>query len=204
MLIWIDFTCPFCYVGMKRLLPLLEEQNKDLGVEIKSYLLNPDLKGVNDYIKSLSEKYGVSYEKAENMTLGATNLAAEDDIKLDFKKLREVNTVNAHKVIKYFSDNDKLYDLVLKIYDKYFLEYKNINNLNVLEDILKELNLEYSNLKEILDETKYNDEINKDMYQASTFNIKSVPSIVLRNGKTYVGSRTKEGYEEIIAEAKEI
>ena len=96
-----------------------------------------------------------------------------------------------------------------QIYNKFLIknkdiEYKNINNLNVLEDILKELNLEYSTLKEILDETKYNDEINKDMYQASTFNIKSVPSIVLRNGKTYMGSRTKEGYEKIIAEAKEI
>ncbi|WP_099203549.1 DsbA family oxidoreductase [Miniphocaeibacter massiliensis] len=204
MLIWIDFTCPFCYVGMNRLLPLLKETNAKFDVEIKSFLLNPNTKGVHDYIKSLSEKYNVSYDKAENMTYGAVNLALEDDIKLDFKKLREVNTVNAHKLIKHFSQSEKLHDLVLKIYETYFLGYKNINNLNILEDILKELELDSSNLKEILEDSKYLDEINKDMYQASTFKITSVPSIVLENGKKYIGSRSKSDYLKIIMEAIQV
>ncbi|MDL2310893.1 DsbA family protein [Peptostreptococcaceae bacterium OttesenSCG-928-C18] len=201
MLVWIDFTCPFCYVGMNRLLPLLKETNLDLKVEIKSFLLHPDVKNGTGYIKNLSEKYNISYEKAENMTYGVINLAKEDDIELDFTKLKELNTLNVHKVVKHFSDSEKLYDLILKIFEKYFLEYKNISNLNVLEDILNELDLDSSNLKEILKDEQYTEKINQDIYQASTFKIESVPVIVLRNGKKYTGSRTKSDYLKIFMEA---
>ena len=204
MIVWSDFTCPFCYIGMNRLLPLLKETNLDLEVEIKSFLLNPNAKGGTDYIKGLSEKYNVSYDKAVNMTYGVVNLALEDDIELDFTKLKEVNTINPHKVVKHFADSEKLHDLIITIFEKYFLEYKNIGNLNVLEDILNELELDSSNLKEILEDEKYMDEINKDIYQASTFKVSSIPTTVLKNGKKFTGSRTKSDYLKMLIEAIEV
>ena len=42
------------------------------------------------------------------------------------------------------------------------------------------------------------------MYQASTFKVNSTPTIVLRNGKKYVGSRSNKSYLEIIEEDKSL
>ncbi|QQK07379.1 DsbA family oxidoreductase [Miniphocaeibacter halophilus] len=204
MLIWIDFTCPFSYLGIKKLFSIIEENNYNLNLEIKSFLLNPDLKGKQDYIKSLSEKYNIPYSKAENMAYGATKMASEDNIKLDFKNLRMVSSTNAHKLIKHFENNEKYHSLIIKIFEKYFLEQKNISNINVLEDILAELNIDNSSVKEITENNKYLEEINKDMYQASTFKINSTPTILLRNGKKFIGSRTKEQYIDIIKQSLEM
>lgn len=202
MLLWIDFTCPFCYIGMKRLFSVIEDNNLNPKLEIQSFLLNPDLKGKQDYIKSLSEKYNVSYEKATDMVLGVVNLALEDDIKLDFNDLRLVSSTNAHILAKYYENDEKYYDLIIKIFEKYFMEKKNINNINILEEIVSELGLSEVNIKEILVDDKFINEINADMYQASTFKVSSTPTIVLRNGKKYVGSRSSESYLKILDEDK--
>lgn len=204
MLIWIDFTCPFSYLGIKKLFSIVEENNLNLNLEIKSYLLNPKLKGKQDYIKNLSEKYNIPYNKAENMAYEATKMALEDDIELDFKNLRMVNSANAHKLIKHFENNEKYHDLIIKIFEKYFLEQRNISNINVLEEILAELNIDNSSVKEIIENNKYLEEINKDMYQASTFKINGTPTILLRNGKKFIGSRTKEQYIDIIEQSLEM
>ena len=89
MFIWIDFTCPFCYIAMKRLIPLVKDSNLNIDLEIKSFLLNPDLKRKEDYIKNLSTKYNIPYLKAENMTLEVINLAREDNI--NFTKSKFIN-----------------------------------------------------------------------------------------------------------------
>lgn len=204
MLLWIDFTCPFCYIGMKRLFSVIEENNLNPKLEIQSFLLNPDLKGKQDYIKTLSEKYNVPYETGRDMVRGVENLALEDDIKLDFVDLRAVNSTNAHILAKYYENNEKYYDLIIKIFEKYFLEKKNISNINVLEEIVDELKILEIPIKEILEDSKFIDEINGDMYQASTFKVNSTPTIVLRNGKKYVGSRSNKSYLDIIEEDKSL
>ncbi|HHX69862.1 MAG: DsbA family protein [Miniphocaeibacter sp.] len=204
MLIWIDFTCPFSYLGIKKLFSIIKDNNYNIDLEIKSLLLNPQLKGKQDYIKSLSEKYNIPYSKAENMAYGATKMALEDNIKLDFKNLRMVSSTNAHKLIKYFENNEIYYDLIVSIFEKYFLEQKNISNINVLEEILTELNLSNFSVKDIIENNKYLEEINKDMYQASTFKINSTPTILLRNGKKFIGSRTEEQYIDIIKQSLEM
>lgn len=204
MLLWIDFTCPFCYIGMKRLFSVIEENNLNPKLEIQSFLLNPDLKGKQDYIKTLSEKYNVPYETGRDMVRGVENLALEDNIKLDFEDLRAVSSTNAHILAKYYENNEKYYDLIIKIFEKYFLEKKNISNINVLEEIVNELKINEIPIKEILEDGKFIDEINADMYQASTFKVNSTPTIVLRNGKKYVGSRSNKSYLEIIEEDKSL
>lgn len=203
MLVWIDFTCPFCYIATKRLFSVLEDNNLDPKLEIKSFLINPNLKGKQDYINNLMVKYNISRDSAKNLTDNVVKLALEDNIELNFEKINEVNTKNAHKLIKFFEKDKGYRALILKIFEEYFIGYKNINSIEVLDNILKDLNMDTTKVKDIVD--KIDDaEIEKDIYQASTFKISNTPTILLRNGKKYVGSRNYDEYLNIIKEDIEL
>lgn len=197
MLMWIDFTCPFSFISIKRIFSLIEENNLELNLELKAFLMNPNIKGRQNYLENLKTKYNISEKSAKDLTYNVEKLAGEENLNLDFAKLNEVNTKNAHKIVKYFEKDEKYKDLIIKIFEEYFLNHKNINSIAVLEDILENLNLDSKKVKYIVEEVD-DKEIEKDMYQASTFKIENTPTILLHNGKKYIGSRTKEEFLNII------
>ncbi len=91
--IWSDYVCPFCYIGKKQLEQAIEDTGLGGQVELvyKSYQLDPNTpvdSNITVY-ESLAKKYGMSLEKAKEMTLGVTARAKEVGLNYDFSNLME-------------------------------------------------------------------------------------------------------------------
>ena len=133
-----DTVCPWCFVGKRRFERALAlRPQTDLFLTWRPYQLNPTMpkEGI-DRKAYLSAKFG-GLERAERSYDRLREAGAEVGIEFRFDEIEVTpNTVNSHRLIQYAkiqNGNDAL--VVEKLYVAYFLESRNIGDINVLEDI---------------------------------------------------------------------
>jgi len=95
-----DFVCPWCYLGVRRLLRLLARQ-PHLSVELswRPFLLNPDMprSGMSraDYV---IRKFGAE-DRARRLYASIAELGAAEDIAFNFAAIRRTpNSIDAHRL----------------------------------------------------------------------------------------------------------
>ncbi|WP_237037354.1 DsbA family protein [Mediannikoviicoccus vaginalis] len=196
MKVWMDFTCPFCLIGLKRMKEALKD-SKLGGFKLSSFRLSPKLKENVNYIESLSKKYNVNMEKAMQMTMGPTNTLKSEGLDVDFLKIDELNTTKAHMLLKNFENDEKYLDLAYEIFTAYFVEAKNINDEKVLQEVLNKLELN-GDVENILKNDTLLEKVLEDSKIAKSEGINLIPTIVLSSGEKIEGSQSTENYLEIM------
>lgn len=196
MKVWMDFTCPFCLIGLKRMKEALEDSKLE-SFKLSAFRLSPELKDNVNYIENLSKKYNVSMEKALQMTMGPTNTLKSEGLDVDFSKIDELNTTKAHMLLKNFENDKKYLDLAYEIFTAYFVEAKNINDEKVLQEVLNKLKLN-GDVENILNDDALLEKVLKDSEIAKSEGINLIPTIVLSSGERIEGSQSTENYVEIM------
>lgn len=196
MKVWMDFTCPFCLIGLKRMKEALKDSKLE-SFKLSAFRLSPELKENVNYMESLSKKYNVSMEKAMQMTMGPTNTLKDEGLDVDFSKIDELNTTKAHMLLKNFENDEKYLDLSYEIFTTYFVEAKNINDEKVLQEVLNKLKLD-GDVKSILNDDELLNKVLNDTKLAKSEGINLIPTIVLNSGEKVEGSQSTENYLEIM------
>lgn len=196
MKVWMDFTCPFCLIGLKRMKEALKDSKLE-SFKLSAFRLSPKLKENVNYIESLSKKYNVNMEKAMQMTMGPTNTLKSEGLDVDFSKIDELNTTKAHMLLKNFENDEKYLDLAYEIFTAYFVEAKNINDEKVLQEVLNKLDLN-GDVENILKDDTLLEKVLEDSKIAKSEGINLIPTIVLSSGEKIEGSQSIENYLEIM------
>lgn len=196
MKVWMDFTCPFCLIGLKRMKEALKDSKLE-SFKLSAFRLSPELKENVNYMESLSKKYNVSMEKAMQMTMGPTNTLKGEGLDVDFSKIEELNTTKAHMLLKNFENDEKYLDLAYEIFTAYFVEAKNINDEKVLQEVLNKLDLN-GDVENILKDDTLLEKVLEDSKIAKSEGINLIPTIVLSSGEKIEGSQSTENYLEIM------
>ena len=196
MKVWMDFTCPFCLIGLKRMKEALKDSKLE-SFKLSAFRLSPELKENVNYIESLSKKYNVNMEKAMQMTMGPTNTLKSEGLDVDFLKIDELNTTKAHMLLKNFENDEKYLDLAYEIFTTYFVEAKNINDEKVLQEVLNKLDLN-GDVESILKNDILLEKVLEDSETAKSEGINLIPTIVLSSGEKIEGSQSTENYLEIM------
>ncbi len=196
MKVWMDFTCPFCLIGLKRMKEALKDSKLE-SFKLSAFRLSPKLKENVNYIESLSKKYNVNMEKAMQMTMGPTNTLKSEGLDVDFSKIDELNTTKAHMLLKNFENDEKYLDLAYEIFTAYFVEAKNINDEKVLQEVLNKLELN-GDVENILEDNTLLEKVLEDSKIAKSEGINLIPTIVLSSGEKIEGSQSIENYLEIM------
>ena len=196
MKVWMDFTCPFCLIGLKRMKEALKDSKLE-SFKLSAFRLSPKLKENVNYIESLSKKYNVNMEKAMQMTMGPTNTLKSEGLDVDFLKIDELNTTKAHMLLKNFENDEKYLDLAYEIFTTYFVEAKNINDEKVLQEVLNKLDLN-GDVESILKNDILLEKVLEDSETAKSEGINLIPTIVLSSGEKIEGSQSTENYLEIM------
>src|SRR5690348_15277328 len=101
--IWSDVVCPWCYIGKRRFESALAGFKHRDQVEIvwKSFELDPNAPRTLDHSldEMLSQKYGMSREKAAAANARVTSLAAQEGLDYHLEQARPGNTFDAHRLI---------------------------------------------------------------------------------------------------------
>lgn len=205
--IWSDYVCPFCYIGKRTLEQALEKSGYSSQAEIsfKAYELDPNTpqdSTVSVY-ESLAKKTGQTVEQAKKMTEGAAAHARTVGLEYDFDKMMQVNTFTAHRLVKWAETQGKEAALVELLMKNYFIEGKNVNEQQVLEDAAEMVGLPREQATEVITSARFEQEVRADIEEARQIGVQGVPFFVVNRKYAISGAQPVEAFVEALEQIGE-
>ena len=113
-----DLVCPWCYLGLRRLLRILRAR-PDLAVELawRPFLLNPDMPRLGmawgDYVV---RKFG-GEDRARRLYSSIAHIAAGEGLALDLSAITRVpSSVEAHRLVRHAARQGAADALVMALF----------------------------------------------------------------------------------------
>ena len=193
---WMDFVCPYCYLGKAKFEKALEDFSDKKNVEIiyKSFELNPNASKVYHGTMSelLSKEYGIPIKQVQENNEKLTAEAKGLGLIYNLEKAMPVNTFYAHRLLQYSKEIGKDAELVRVIFKAYFTDGKNISDIDVLAEISKEAGIEEKVVREILNSDKYIDRAREDEKESQDIGVDVVPFFLIDKKYTVAGAQSIE------------
>jgi len=203
--IWSDVMCPFCYIGKRRFEEALKKSGHidDIEVEWKSFQLNPDMvtdpdTNIDQYLANVK---GFSLDHAKQLNAQVTQMAAEAGLTYNFDKAVVANSFNAHR-FSHLAKQRGLGDAAEEVLFKaYFTEGRNIDDVDTLIELGKNIGLDANEVKTTLESGAYADEVKHDIAEAQQLGIRGVPFFVMNRKYGVSGAQAVPVFEDTINKA---
>ena len=200
--IWSDVMCPFCYIGKRKFELALEKFPQRDTVEItwKSFQLNPDMitdpdKNINQY---LAEVKGWSVKQAEDANNYVTDIAKKVGLTYNMDKSIVANSFDAHRLSHLAKKYNKQDALEEQLFIAYFTEGKNTADHDTLIAIGKEIGLNETEIKTMLQGNEFSAEVNQDILEAQMVGARGVPFFVFDRKYAVSGAQDPAAFEQVL------
>jgi predicted DsbA family dithiol-disulfide isomerase len=200
--IWSDVMCPFCYIGKRKFELALEKFPHRDTVEItwKSFQLNPEMitdpdKNINQY---LAEVKGWSVEQAEDANNYVTDIAKKVGLTYNMDKAIVANSFDAHRLSHLAKKYNKQDALEEQLFIAYFTEGKNTADHDTLIAIGKEIGLNETEIKTMLQGNEFSAEVNQDILEAQMVGARGVPFFVFDRKYAVSGAQDPAAFEQVL------
>jgi len=183
--IWSDIACPWCYVGKRRLETALARFEHAADVEIvwRAFELDPSAPTVRDdgpgYVERLASKYRKSTAEAQGMLTKMTETGAADGLDFRFDRVRSGNTFDAHRLIHFAQEHGRQGAMKERLLRAYMTEGQSIGDREVLVTLAGEVGLDAAAAREVLETSRYAEDVRTDEALARELEISGVPFFVL-------------------------
>lgn len=203
--IWSDVMCPFCYIGKRKFEKALSqfEGKEQVVVEWKSFQLNPDL--VTDpsknTIQHLSESKGWTMDYTRKSIDYVKNMAKEVGLNYNFEKAVVANSFDAHRFIQFAKSKGKGDLAEEHLFKAYFVEGKNTADHQVLLNIAKEIGLDPTETKSVLESQQFAQEVREDIAESEKLGITGVPFFVVNRQFGISGAQDSQVFLDTLNKA---
>ncbi|MCH4090564.1 DsbA family oxidoreductase [Acetobacter sp.] len=176
-----DFVCPWCCMGIQRLIRVFgQRQDIEIFYTWRPFLLNPtpQNKGMafNDYLEA---RHGTR-ERADRLLRLIEIQAHEFDCVIHFDRIRNVpSTMNAHRLVEWASARGDCTALVLSIFEAFFQNGDDIGNPGVLADIAAQQGFDHDLALHFLSGQTLMGTVTAGQIQAQKAGINGVPSFIV-------------------------
>ena len=190
--IFSDTVCPWCYIGKRRLERALAAR-PEVGLQIhwRSFQLNPGMpqEGMERQAY-LEAKFGGA--QAASATYARVAAAGEEEgIPFAFDAItRTPNSIASHRLIRYAAGLGLQDAMVQRLFDGYFVEGKDIGDLNVLAVLAEEIGLR--DALAFLQSGALTGEIVAEDAQARRIGIQGVPCFIFNHRHVISGAQPPE------------
>lgn len=202
--IWLDFTCPYSFIGKKRFDLALEQfgSEKMIDLEFKSYELAPNATEENAIknIEVLMKNYGKSREEALEMIEEINWQAKEIGLDMSFDNIVYTNTFQAHRLVKYASQKNKALPLIDLLFNSYFLQNENIGKRHVLQQLAEQVGLHKEEVDAFLCLNKHAKTVKLDERLAEELGISVAPFFVFNEEHAVSGAQPTKIFTDILNE----
>lgn len=192
--LYTDITCPWCIVGQHRLDKVLAERFADLIVDIRHYpvLLLPDTPNTGLYIPDLlRSRYGVTDPSAAFARPEAEASASGLDLRLN-RQLWTYPTQPAHALIRAAGKRGTQHSLAVAISKAYFLDARNIADVDVLAAIGEEHGFEHAEARAIALDPNEHELVAQESARSASVGVRMVPHIVFGSSTAITGGRSED------------
>jgi predicted DsbA family dithiol-disulfide isomerase len=195
-----DFVCPWCYLGVKRLLYLLERrQDLDVALSWRPFLLNPDMpRGGMPRADYMIRKFGAE-DRARRLYASIAELGAAEGIVFNFTSIRRTpSSVDAHRLVRAAAPFGAATRLVEAIFAAHFVQGQDIGNPTVLADLACRAGMDALHAEAFLESSEGAEFIHAENLHAHRLGINGVPCFVIDGEHAIAGAQEGEVLERLI------
>ena len=184
---FIDYNCPYSYIGLQRIRKACESLDLDVEWEMKAFEIEPQAgkRSSMSIAERYVEKYDLSPEEASGKIREIENIAHEDGMEMNFKDITLTSSKDALRFTKYVQKYhpDVTLTLVGEIFKANMVENINLTNIDILADIAVSCGMDESEARKILENNYYNIEVFQDMKKATSLGITTTPCFILHENE---------------------
>jgi predicted DsbA family dithiol-disulfide isomerase len=195
-----DLICPWCYLGVRRLLRTFRRR-PDLLFELtwRPFLLNPDMprNGMArpDYV---IRKFG-GEERARRLYASITELGRREGVAFAFERIRRTpSSVDAHRLVRFAARYDRADAMVEALFSVHFSEGYDIGDPAVLVALAVACGLDAAAAKAFLATDAEADQVHADNLRAHRLGINGVPCFVIGGRHAIAGAQEPEVIERLL------
>lgn len=204
--IWLDFVCPFCYMGDKQFKEALNqfESLKDIEINYRSFELDPSKNRDKTIsaVEDLANKYQMPIEKAKHIMEKTVKRVQDAGLAYRYKEMVPANTFDAHRLTYYAKESGKDQAVVEKILKAHFVYGLDIGDQGVLANLASEAGLNKEETIAMLNSHKYASNLAHDEKVARELKVDVVPTLIFHNGERIAGVLSPEDYVEALKKVK--
>lgn len=178
--VWLDFICPYCYIGTRQLELSLDNFSfrQQVFIQFKSY------QQMNH--KLSNESYEHLYKQAADVGLTLQ------------KNLQSLSTFDAHRLVKYANRLNKGTKLTGRLLTAYFVETKNIADPTVLGDLAEDIGLCRTEVEKVLETRKFTNAVHEDIDLANEIDVQATPFFVFNEKYALSGIQPSHVFQEVL------
>lgn len=202
--VWSDFVCPFCYIGKRTLEKALDKfEHKDqVNVTFKSYELDPGAESDESvsFLEKLAKNKSMSVEQVKQMNESIVQRAREVGLDYNFDNIKQTNTANAHRLMKYAETQGKADAYTERVLKAHFVESQFIGSRDTLVRLAAEVGLDEEEARDVLESEKFLTEVRVDEAETAQLGIQGVPFFVINRKYAISGAQPEEVFTNALSQ----
>ena len=190
-----DLVCPWCYLGVRRLMRTLRRR-PDLLFDLtwRPFLLNPGM-ARGDYV---IRKFG-GEDRAQRLYASIADIGQAEGINFRFNLIqRTPSSVDAHRLVRWASWSGRADAAVDALFAAHFSEGRDIGATETLAEIAGEIGLDAKAAAEFLLSGDEVDAVHADNLRAHRLGINGVPCFVISGRHAIAGAQEPEVIERLL------
>jgi len=195
-----DLVCPWCYLGVQRLLRTLRRR-PDIGYELAwhPFLLNPDMPRTGmsrgDYVV---RKFG-GEERARRLYGSITEIGKAEGLEFRFDRIRRTpSSVDAHRLVRFAAREGRADAMVMALFSAHFTEGMDIGDPFVLTALAGASGLDPAAARAFLNSDSEFDVVHAENLRAHRLGINGVPCFVIAGRHAIAGAQESKVLERLL------
>jgi predicted DsbA family dithiol-disulfide isomerase len=192
-----DLVCPWCFLGVRRLMRTLRRR-PDLLFDLtwRPFLLNPDMpRGGMARPDYVIRKFG-GEERARRLYSSITEIGRTEGILFRFDRIRRApSSVDAHRLVRYAARFGQADAMVEALFSAHFTDGLDIGDRALLVVIATACGLDGAATRRFL---AGGDEVDADNLRAHRLGINGVPCFVISGRHAIAGAQEPEVIERLL------
>ena len=195
-----DLVCPWCFLGLRRLLRTLRRR-PDLLTDLtwRPFLLNPDTPRLGmpraDYVV---RKFG-SEERAGRLYASIAEIGRGEGVQFRFDRIRRTpSSVDAHRLVRFAVAYGRGAEMVEALFSAHFTDGRDIGDTQVLAAIAVACGLDGGEALRFLHSDAEIDAVHAENLRAHRLGINGVPCFVVGGRHAIAGAQEPEVIERLL------
>lgn len=195
-----DLVCPWCYLGLRRMLRTLRAR-PDIGFDLvwRPFLLNPDMPRAgmarSDYVV---RKFG-GEERARRLYGSIAEIGRAEGVMFRFERIRRTpSSIDAHRLVRFASGSGRGAEMVEALFSAHFTDGRDIGDPQVLMAVAGACGLDPMATHAFLFSDAEIDTIHAENLRAHRLGINGVPCFVIGGRHAIAGAQEPEVIERLL------
>lgn len=189
-----DLVCPWCFLGLRRLMRTLRSR-PDIIFDLvwRPFLLNPDMPRAGmtraDYV---IRKFG-GEERARRLYGSIADIGRAEGVMFRFERIRRTpSSVDAHRLVRWASSQGRGTEVVEALFSAHFTDGRDIGDSHVLAAVAALSGLDGQSALVFLVSDAEADAVHAENLRAHRLGINGVPCFVLAGRHAIAGAQEPE------------